>query len=100
MKAILLLAAGFALSGCAQVSGGYAQKAHQGRLQQALGAYEQARQGGDMLGMCVGAKLVAVAYADAGDGANSGAWFSREKEDCRAAMAAYGVTSPAIAEED
>jgi hypothetical protein len=100
MRTIAILAATLTLAGCAQVSGGYAQKAHQTRLQQALGEYEQARQRGDLIGMCVKAKLVAVAYSDSGDGPNAGAWSSREKEDCRGALAAYNIALPNAAAED
>ncbi|HEY8616920.1 hypothetical protein [Phenylobacterium sp.] len=97
MKLPLLFLA-ISLAGCAQVSGGYAQKAHQTRVQAALGDYEQARQRGDMLGMCVKAKMVAIAYGDARDGLNSSAWYAREKEDCRSALAAYNIRPPGQAE--
>ena len=101
MKALVVVGAGLALAGCAQVSGGYAQKAHQTKLQQSLGQYEQARQRGDALDMCVKAKLVSIAYADSGDAVNAGAWSSREKEDCRSALAAYGIAPPsAMSAED
>ncbi|MCR5879051.1 hypothetical protein [Phenylobacterium sp. J367] len=102
MKSLALVTA-FALAGCAQVSGGYAQKAHQTKLQAALGEYERARQSGDVLGMCVKAKMVAIAYGDARDGMNASAWYAREREDCRGALAAYNITPPgerSDAEED
>ena len=40
------------------------------------------------------AKLVAIAYADARDQANTGAWKAREAQDCKAAMDALHVVPP------
>ena len=52
----------------------------------------------DVMDMCVKAKLVAIAYADARDGGNAEAWKAREREDCAAVMAAYGVVRPEAGE--
>jgi outer membrane murein-binding lipoprotein Lpp len=94
MKSFAIVIAALVLTGCAQVSGGYAQKAHQTKVQAALSDYERARQRGDGLDMCVKAKMVAIAYGDARDGLNASAWYARERDDCRAALAAYNIRPP------
>jgi hypothetical protein len=46
------------------------------------------------LDRCVKAKLVAAAYTDAKDVAETAAWEAREREDCRNAAAALHVSQP------
>ena len=94
MRHLLLLVAALALSGCGQVIKGQTQNLNTLRIQDAIQGYEAARRKADPMDMCVKAKLVSLAYADAKDTANSEAWKAREREDCDAVMAAYGVTSP------
>jgi hypothetical protein len=64
---------------------------HNLQIRDAIGVYEKATQ---PLDRCVKAKLVAAAYSDAKDLAETAAWSAREHEDCRAAAAAMGVKVP------
>lgn len=80
-----------ALAGCAQVSADQAARTHDLVVRDALARYEQASGAGDPLDMCVKARLVAVAYDDAGSPASAQAWRAREKEACQLAMDALGV---------
>ena len=63
-------------------------------MKDAVGDYETARA---PLDRCVKARLVAAAYYDARDRAETGAWQAREHEDCRQAAAAMGATLPGAA---
>jgi hypothetical protein len=99
MSRALIVVTALLLSGCAQVMEGETRKLGTMRVQEALSGYEAASRKGDMLDMCVKAKLVAIAYADGKDLANSEAWKARERETCAAVMAAYGVTPPAAADQ-
>ena len=94
LRALLLLFA-LPLCGCAQVMEGQTRNLNTLRIQDAVSGYETARSKGDVLDLCVKAKLVSVAYADARDAAHAEAWKAREREDCAAVMAAYGITPPA-----
>lgn len=98
MSRALIIVAALLASGCAQVMEGETRKLNTLRVSEALSGYEAASRKGDALDMCVKAKLVAIAYADARDAANSEAWRARERETCNAVMAAYGVTPPAAAD--
>lgn len=89
MRAAAVLAA-LLLAGCGSISAGQAQKAHGAHIDQTLSDYEVARGRGDILDMCVKAKLVAIAYQDAGQGINAEAWRARETEACRLAYEAMG----------
>ena len=96
MRAVLI-ASTILLAGCGSLASGQAEHVHASRIQEALSAYETARRGGSALDMCVKAKLTAIAYEDAGQGANHQAWKAREQEDCRAAYAAM-VPAEMVAE--
>jgi hypothetical protein len=85
--------AGLLLAGCGQVMEGQTENLNTLRVQDAVSGYEAARRKGDAMDMCVKAKLVSLAYADAKDLANSEAWKAREREDCDAVLAAYGGTA-------
>ena len=87
MRPIAVLAV-LLLGGCGSIAAGDAQKVHGARIDQTLSDYEVARGRGDILDICLKAKLVAIAYEDAGQGPNGEAWRAREKESCRLA---YGV---------
>jgi len=84
----LLAAPMVLLAGCGSVSAGQAERVHASRIHEAVSAYETARLGGNVLDMCVKAKLAAIAYEDARQVANHEAWKAREQADCRAAYAA------------
>ncbi|HEY8571848.1 hypothetical protein [Phenylobacterium sp.] len=94
MRSLVLFAL-LPLAGCAQVAEGQRQNLNNMRIQDAVSGYETARRKADPMDMCVKAKLVAIAYEDAKDFTNAQAWKSKEREDCSALMAAYGVTEPA-----
>jgi hypothetical protein len=86
----LAILASLLIAGCGSISSGQAQKVHGARIDQTLSDYEIARGRGDILDMCVKAKLVAIAYEDAGQGPNAEAWRAREAEACRLAYEAMG----------
>lgn len=94
MRRLEILAA-LLLAGCGSIPAGQAQKVHAAQVDRALSDYEIARGRGDILGMCLKAKLVAVAYEDAGQGPNADAWRARESEACRLAYDAMGGTREA-----
>lgn len=94
MLRALAIVATLGLAGCAQVMEGQTRSLNTLRVQDALSGYERARRNVDPMDMCVKAKMVAIAYADARDAANSEAWRAREREDCAAVMAAYGLSLP------
>ena len=60
------------LCGCSGLGRAEMAKYQASHIQQAVSQYEQARNRSDVLDMCVKAKLVAIAYADAGDGGDHG----------------------------
>ena len=78
-------------AGCGQIAEGQAQRVSDLQVREATRDYEAAQGRGDVLAMCVKAKLVAIAYADAKDAPNAGAWRARETQDCKAAMDALHV---------
>lgn len=82
--------AAMALAGCGRMAEGQLQRLDDYRVSQAVSAYETARTRGALIDMCVKAKLAAIAYGEARDVSNRRAWEAREKEDCRAALAAAG----------
>ncbi len=94
MKGAAIL--GFALlcAGCGQVADAQSRLLETLRIKNAISDYEQAATSGAPLDRCVKAKLVAVAYSDARDAADSQAWTAREREDCRAAKAALSPRPP------
>jgi hypothetical protein len=53
-----------------------------------VAGYEQARNRGDLLDMCVKGNLISGAYADARQEGDALAWRTRSTEDCKAARAA------------
>ena len=98
MTRLLIAVLALSLCGCAQVMEGQTRSLNTLRIQDAVSDYETARRKADVMDMCVKAKLVAIAYADARDGGNAEAWKAREREDCAAVMAAYGVVRPEAGE--
>jgi len=94
MKVPVVITFAFACAGCGQVVEGQARQVSDLQVREATRGYEAARNRGDPLDMCVKAKLVAIAYADAGDQGAASAWTAREAEDCRAAMDALHVVRP------
>jgi hypothetical protein len=89
-----LLSGALLLAGCGQVADAQGALVATLRIKAAVGDYEKSHTPTDR---CVKARLVAVAYADARDKAETEAWQAREQEDCRAAAASLGVTLPARA---
>jgi hypothetical protein len=85
--AILGLGLGLFCAGCGQVADAQSKLVETLRVKDAISDYDKAGKSGDRLDRCVKAKLVAVAYSDAKDVADSQAWLAREREDCRAAAA-------------
>jgi hypothetical protein len=82
-------------AGCGQVADAQAKIVNDLRIKDAIGDYEKAGKAHDLLDECVKAKLVAGAYADARDTADSQAWMARSQEDCRAAAPQMRVRAPA-----
>lgn len=91
---ILAITAVLLLSGCANALDAQVQSVHALKVREAMNDYEKVAAGAP-LDRCVKAKLVALAYEDAKDKVSASAWHAREKADCQAAMAAFGVTPPA-----
>src|SRR5436305_1151527 len=85
MRAAAILIVWGLCAGCGQVADA------QAKLVDDIAAYETAGKAHDLLDQCVKAKLVAGAYADAKDTADSQAWMARSQEDCRAAAAGMGA---------
>jgi hypothetical protein len=81
-------------AGCGQVADAQSKIVGDLRIKDAIADYEKAGKAHDLLDECVKAKLVAGAYADARDTADSQAWMARSQEDCRAAAAQMRVTQP------
>jgi hypothetical protein len=73
---------------------GQARQVSDLQVREATRGYEAARNRGDPLDMCVKAKLVAIAYADAKDATNASAWKAREAQDCKSAMDVLHVVPP------
>jgi hypothetical protein len=92
MRGVAILAVGLLCSGCGQVADAQGKLLTTLRIKDAIGDYEKASA---PLDRCVKAKLVAAAYTDAKDVAETGAWEAREHEDCRAAAATMHVSLPA-----
>jgi hypothetical protein len=96
MRGLASLAAalicGVVCAGCGQVADAQGQLVETLKIKDATSDYEKASA---PLDRCVKAKLVAAAYADARDSAETRAWEAREHEDCQAAAAAAGVKLPA-----
>ena len=94
MRGAAILVVGLLCAGCGQVADAQANLPQTIRVKDAVGEYEEARA---PLDRCVKARLVAAAYSDARDRAETGAWQAREHEDCRQAAAAMGATLPGAA---
>ena len=92
MRVAAILGVGLLCAGCGQVADAQAKLVETLRVRDAIGDYQKASR---PLDRCVRAKLVAAAYADAKDVAETEAWSAREHEDCQAAAAAQGVPLPA-----
>ena len=73
----------------------YEQALTESRIDQAVSAYDAARLRGDPLDLCVKARLVAVAYDEAGRPAQRDAWRAKEAGDCQAAAARFGAPGAA-----
>jgi hypothetical protein len=78
-------------AGCGQVADAQTQLVRTLRVRSAIGDYEKSRVAMDR---CVKAKMVAAAYSDAKDRAETQAWEAREHEDCRVAASGLGATRP------
>jgi hypothetical protein len=91
MKGVAILAAGLLCAACGQVADAQGKLIETLRVKSAIGDYEKASA---PLDRCVKAKLVAVAYSDARDLAESQAWQAREHEDCRQAATSLHATLP------
>jgi len=94
MLKIVTVSTAVLLAGCAQIMEGQARNLSTMRVQEAVSGYETARRKANPLDMCVKARLVAIAYADAKEAGNAEAWKAREREDCAAATAAMGIQRP------
>jgi hypothetical protein len=92
MRGWAILGVWLLCSGCGQVADAQARLVENLRIKDAVSDYEKASQ---PLDRCVKAKLVAAAYADAKDVAETQAWSAREHEDCRVAATSVGVKLPA-----
>jgi hypothetical protein len=92
MRGLALLAVGLICAGCGQVADAQGELVETWKIKEAIGAYEQASA---PLDRCVKAKLVAAAYTDARDHAETQAWEAREHEDCGTAATTLHVTLPA-----
>jgi hypothetical protein len=91
MRGWAILGVWLFLTGCGQVADAQTQLVRTLRVRAAIGDYEKSRAA---LDRCVKAKMVAAAYADAKDVAETQAWQAREHEDCRVAAAGLGVAPP------
>jgi hypothetical protein len=91
MRAVAILAVGLLCAACGQVADAQGQLVETLRIRSAISDYEKA---GAPLDRCVKAKLVASAYSDAKDMAESQAWQAKEHEDCGQAAAALGARMP------
>jgi hypothetical protein len=95
MRGLALLAmgvlCGVLCAGCGQVADAQGQLVETLKIREATSDYEKAA---GPLDRCVKAKLVAAAYSDARDRAETGAWQAREAEDCRAAASLLKAKLP------
>ena len=91
MRGVTILTMALLCAGCGQVADAQANLLQTLRVKEAVGDYERARA---PLDRCVKAKLVAAAYSDSKDGAETQAWQAREHEDCRQAAGALGAALP------
>jgi hypothetical protein len=91
MRGLALLAIGMLCAGCGQVADAQGQLVETLKIREATSDYEKAA---SPLDRCVKAKLVAAAYSDAHDRAETGAWEARETEDCRAAASLLKAKLP------
>ena len=91
MRGLAILGVGLLCAGCGQVADAQAKLIDSVRIHDATSGYEKASAPVDR---CVKAKSVVIAYSDAGDAAETAAWSAREREDCRAAVAALHVAAP------
>lgn len=91
MRGLAILGVGLICAGCGQVADAQGQLVATLRVKAAIGAYEKSAA---PLDRCVKAKLVAVAYSDARDLAETQAWQAREHEDCGSAAASLHATLP------
>jgi hypothetical protein len=98
MRGLAILAAGvvcgWLCAGCGQVADAQGKLVETLKIKDATADYEKASR---PLDRCVKAKLVAAAYSDAKDAAETQAWEAREHEDCGAAAASAGVRLPGAA---
>jgi len=94
MKPAAVIALALLCAGCDRIAEGQARRIGDLQVREATQGYEAARNRGDPLGLCVKAKLVAIAYADTKDPTNASAWKAREAQDCKAAMEALHVAPP------
>jgi hypothetical protein len=90
MRSGSVMLAGMAVlaAGCASPVEEKVQAYRQAQVRELVAAYEQARNRGDLLDMCVKGNLISGAYVDAGQQGDALAWRTRSAEDCRAARAA------------
>lgn len=95
MRLAAILVGWVLCAGCGQVADAQSKIVNDLRVRDAISDYEKAGKAHNLLDECVRAKLVAGAYADARDLADSQAWMARSQEDCRAAAAQLHVTAPA-----
>lgn len=95
MRAAAILIVWGLCAGCGQVADAQSKLVNDLRIKDAIGDYEKAGKAHNLLDECVKAKLVAGAYADAKDSADSDAWLARSQEDCRAAAAQLHATPQA-----
>jgi hypothetical protein len=91
MRGLAILGAGLLAAGCGQVADAQAKLVADLRIRDAVADYELAARSGSALNRCIKAKLVAAAYSDARDAAETQAWTAREDEDCHAAAASLGA---------
>lgn len=94
MRVVAILAVGLLCAACSQVADAQGKLVETLRVKEAISDYEKSVA---PLDRCVKAKMVAAAYSDAKDLAETQAWDAREHEDCRAAAAALKVTLPGAA---
>jgi|GEM_PF-3037510 len=88
MRAVAILALGLLCAACGQVADAQGQLVETLRVKSAISDYEKS---GAPLDRCVKSKLVAAAYADAKNLAESQAWQAKSHEDCAQAAAALGA---------
>lgn len=91
MRRLVLALVSIPLSACAPALQAQAKMVSNLQIQEATRNFETAQRGGDLLDICVKAKLVAAAYDDAHEALNAQAWRAREREACELAAASLGV---------